>query len=774
MIYSSPKMKRAATFLLLAVTCTSLSAAGASITYNVNLMIGTGTVTGTITTDGTVGVLAQANIVGYNLQLSEDTRTFHLSCCNFFPFTGSDLSATATQLLFNFSGTDNGAVVFADASDDFDVCFSTFAFGPGSSFCEGAGETLTFTTIACCGLQFMFTSQSGTQAIATTASLDQSNVSDPTNYGGLNDALDWQQQVTAGSGGVLAGVKLFTFGSSDTLTVSIGLGSTGQGFPGNGSFFAGPFAFTTRTTITQSGTFIDTSAANILLKPGQQFVIDVSGGSGQTGGVNYMLASLSTPYAGGGLFFAEGFNAFGNSMAFQTFVTGTVSSQTIAFGALGNVTLGVSPFPIGATATSGLAVTFTSTTAAVCTVSGNIVTIIALGTCSITASQPGSTNYTAATPVTQHFTINPAGVTLGSTGQVALFSALGTSTGGTYPSIPVSFTVTPCPACSGTWTASSNAPWVIVASGGSGTGVGSVSFNVLANTLLTSRSATIAMTMTGVAPVSVTVNEAGSTQSMLNRETLALYQRSLGREPDSGGFNFWTCITPATVTPCANLGEAGLGQMVDLFLQSQEGVSTDFQVLAIYRAILGRLPAFAEWSSAVAPFRVNDTPAGWISAAAALVNAMLNSPEYAGRYGSPGNTGNVVANLYQNALNRQPASGELTSGITTVGNSGLLSLFTTIFTGAEFRSTGAFASTSAAADHSNNLFVTMIYYAVLARDPDPSGYAFWMGIANGGGAGIYFQPTGSTGANTRLLIEGPGAPNVGLVGSVEFQSLFAN
>ena len=68
----------------------------------------------------------------------------------------------------------------------------------------------------------------------------------------------------------------------------------------------------------------------------------------------------------------------------------------------------------------------------------------------------------------------------------------------------------------------------------------------------------------------------------------------------------------------------------------------------------------------------------------------------------------------------------------------------------------------------------MIYFAVLARDPDPSGYAFWMGIANGGGAGIYFQPVGSTGANTRLLIEGPGAPNVGLVGSIEFQSLFAN
>jgi hypothetical protein len=125
-------------------------------------------------------------------------------------------------------------------------------------------------------------------------------------------------------------------------------------------------------------------------------------------------------------------------------------------------------------------------------------------------------------------------------------------------------------------------------------------------------------------------------------------------------------------------------------------------------------------------------------------------------------------------LNRQPSSAELSGGIAAVGNSGVLGLFTILLSGAEFRNTGAYASTSVAADHSNNLFVTLMYYSILARDPDPGGYAFWMGIANGGGAGIYFQPAGSAGANTRLTIEGPGAPNVGLVGSIEFQSLFSN
>ena len=144
-----------------------------SITYYVDQTIGGGTVTGNIVTDGTIGVLAQSDIVGYSLQLSDpavSANTFTLSCCNFFPFSGSDLSATPTQLLFNYSGSDEGVVDISDPSLDFDVCFSTApgASGP-SSLCEGAGETLTYLSPS-----FVFTfqsnSQSGTGVIGNTAS----------------------------------------------------------------------------------------------------------------------------------------------------------------------------------------------------------------------------------------------------------------------------------------------------------------------------------------------------------------------------------------------------------------------------------------------------------------------------------------------------------------------------------------------------------------------------------------------------------------------------
>jgi hypothetical protein len=91
--------------------------------------------------------------------------------------------------------------------------------------------------------------------------------------------------------------------------------------------------------------------------------------------------------------------------------TVTPASQTITFAPLSNVSLGVSPFNVSATASSGLAVSFASNTTGVCTVATNTVTIVATSTCSITASQAGNANYAAATPVTQSFTVNSASQT---------------------------------------------------------------------------------------------------------------------------------------------------------------------------------------------------------------------------------------------------------------------------------------------------------------------------------------------------------------------------
>jgi uncharacterized protein (TIGR03437 family) len=120
--------------------------------------------------------------------------------------------------------------------------------------------------------------------------------------------------------------------------------------------------------------------------------------------------------------------------------TVTPASQTITFPQPGNVTLGVAPFTIVATASSSLTVSFASNTPLVCTVAGNTVTVLAAGTCSITASQSGNANYMAATPVTQTFTVSsPTPLKITSSGALGEFlpgagiSNTPTATGGQTP-----------------------------------------------------------------------------------------------------------------------------------------------------------------------------------------------------------------------------------------------------------------------------------------------------------------------------------------------------
>ena len=105
-------------------------------------------------------------------------------------------------------------------------------------------------------------------------------------------------------------------------------------------------------------------------------------------------------------------------------------TQTISFGTLSNVALGMGNVTLAATASSGLAVSYASSTQNVCTVSGSTVTLMTFGTCSITASQEGNTNYVAAMPVVQSFIVSPVTPTVTSVAPntVAAFSPATTVT----------------------------------------------------------------------------------------------------------------------------------------------------------------------------------------------------------------------------------------------------------------------------------------------------------------------------------------------------------
>jgi hypothetical protein len=86
------------------------------ITYNVNQTVGSGGVTGTIQTDGATGALGNADVIGWDLFLNDGSGIFELTTANSTFFTGGDLSATASDLLFNFTNSDSGFFLFEASS----------------------------------------------------------------------------------------------------------------------------------------------------------------------------------------------------------------------------------------------------------------------------------------------------------------------------------------------------------------------------------------------------------------------------------------------------------------------------------------------------------------------------------------------------------------------------------------------------------------------------------------------------------------------------------
>jgi RHS repeat-associated protein len=110
----------------------------ADIVYNVSRTVGTGSVSGFIQTDGHIGTLATADVTDWNLLLTVGTNTFRLtgplSGGNSFVSvaTSADLTATATNLTFNFSATDSGYFLIQANSP---------GFGSGDHYyCDGASN----------------------------------------------------------------------------------------------------------------------------------------------------------------------------------------------------------------------------------------------------------------------------------------------------------------------------------------------------------------------------------------------------------------------------------------------------------------------------------------------------------------------------------------------------------------------------------------------------------------------------------------------------------
>jgi hypothetical protein len=106
----------------------------------------------------------------------------------------------------------------------------------------------------------------------------------------------------------------------------------------------------------------------------------------------------------------------------QTFTV--TAAQTITFSSLPDRVFNSGPFPVNATASSGLTVGFSSLTTSVCTTSGSTVALVAVGMCTIQAAQAGNATYGAAPNVDRSFNVANQTITFFPLSQQSLGAAV--------------------------------------------------------------------------------------------------------------------------------------------------------------------------------------------------------------------------------------------------------------------------------------------------------------------------------------------------------------
>ena len=137
------RTKECVAVLLLAAP---IVAGAQDITYNVDDIIGAGSVVGTVTTNGTLGTLKTVQVVAWDLTLTAPNLAGGPSVVltnsdgTFAQYSKGGLSATATTLSFNYGGTGYG-FFFSDSSN-FDYWCGASSGASSCNFETDPAETI--------------------------------------------------------------------------------------------------------------------------------------------------------------------------------------------------------------------------------------------------------------------------------------------------------------------------------------------------------------------------------------------------------------------------------------------------------------------------------------------------------------------------------------------------------------------------------------------------------------------------------------------------------
>lgn len=151
--------------ILLVLICAALSYAG-PITYNVSRTVGAATVSGTVTTDGTLGTLAGSNFTDWSLSIVNGSNSDVLAPggANRVYVVGGYLTATATDLSFNFTGDGTGCLLFQNSLS---AATNWWGVSQGPTCLGPTREEIRFLGFRGVYDFRQFVNYSGTQVIAT-------------------------------------------------------------------------------------------------------------------------------------------------------------------------------------------------------------------------------------------------------------------------------------------------------------------------------------------------------------------------------------------------------------------------------------------------------------------------------------------------------------------------------------------------------------------------------------------------------------------------------
>jgi cytochrome c peroxidase len=202
------------------------------------------------------------------------------------------------------------------------------------------------------------------------------------------------------------------------------------------------------------------------------------------------------------------------------------------------------------------------------------------------------------------------------------------------------------------------------------------------------------------------------------------YLDFLGREPEAGGWDYWTAQFDECNQEPACIRQKRIDVSAAFFISAESQQSGAF-IYQMYAGALGRAPGYNEFT----PDRAQVIGgAGLEQAKIAFAEAFVQRSEFTSRYPLTMTRDQFVDALLATMTQRSGADlSSLRSAMLSDYDNG----------GRSLALRNAVQASAFAQAEYNKAFVLMEYYGYMRREVDQGGYAYWLDVLNNGGAGNY-------------------------------------